>query len=63
MAFAVSETPRRDARKLRGAAISRPKSRKVAQRVAIHWPRLIALGLNMLMWVAVIAGGMRLLHH
>ena len=63
MAFAVSDTPRRDARDMRAAAVVRPTSRKVVQRVAIHWPRVIALGLNTLVWVVVLVGAMRLLHH
>jgi hypothetical protein len=63
MAYAVSDTPRRDARNSRVIASLRPKIRRPARRIAIHWPRVIAVGLNTLVWVGVIAIVQRALHH
>ena len=45
----VHHTPRRDAK-----LIARPRRRTHAA-VAIHWPRVVALGVNVLIWVTIIA--------
>jgi hypothetical protein len=62
MAYAVSDTSRRNARHKGASAVSRPKSRRPARHLAIHWPRVIALALNTLVWVAIILAARRFLH-
>jgi hypothetical protein len=60
MAYAVSDTPGRTARNK--GAVARPNTRRPARRVAVHWPRVIALTLNTLVWVGVIAIVRQALH-
>jgi hypothetical protein len=55
VAFAVSDTPRPNARTTGASAALRLGRRRTGQTLSIHWPRVIALGLNSLAWVAIVA--------
>ena len=55
MAFAVSDTPGPDVREQRAKTGSRPKPRRARPALAIHWPRVIALGVNILAWAGIVA--------
>jgi len=63
MVYTVSDilahdTPRQGAR-----PVLRAKGRRAAGSISIHWPRVIALGLNILVWAVIIAVAWRALHH
>jgi hypothetical protein len=67
MVYAVSDTSAQIAAN-QGApsqgvgVVPRPKSRRTAGSISIHWPRVIALGLNTLVWVFIIFVARRALH-
>ncbi len=67
MVFAVSDATKRDlrgreARAKRRRAPAAASPRRAAGSISIHWPRVIALGLNIAAWVAIIALARRFLH-
>ena len=59
MVYAVSDRFGRAARK--GGVIAGGRAKRRLGSIAIHWPRVIALGLNTLVWVAIIAAARGLL--
>jgi len=63
MVYAVSDRSTQGAPRQGAGVVPRPKTRQTAGSISIHWPRVIALGLNTLVWVAVIAVVRRVLHH
>ncbi len=67
MVYAVSDVARREAqsqpaktRPPRGLAA---KARAADQGASIHWPRLIALGLNIPAWIGIVAAARWIFHH
>ena len=54
MVYAVSDRSIDGAPPRRANLIARPRRRTHAS-IAIHWPRVIALGVNVLIWVTIIA--------
>jgi len=66
MVYAVSDVTRHKAQDSPLAGpVARGQARKIpiAERaVSIQWPRTIALGLNTLVWIGIIAGARWLFH-
>ena len=60
MVYAVSDRAIRGAPTRGARIVARPRHR-VAPSVTIHWPRVIALGVNVLIWVTIIAAIMHAL--
>ena len=54
MVYAVSDTSTQGAPNRGAGGVARAKARRASGSIAIHWPRVIALGLNTLVWVAII---------
>jgi len=53
MVYAVSDRAIHDTGR-RGAKLIAHPRRRAHATIAIHWPRVIALGVNVLIWVTII---------
>ena len=62
MVYAVSDRSVHGAPHRGAKLIARPRRRTHAS-IAIHWPRVIALGVNVLIWVTIIAAVTHTLRH
>jgi hypothetical protein len=60
MVYAVSDVARRGAHSRSSRAV---RTRAANQAISIHWPRVIALGLNTLVWVGIIVGAWSFFRH